>query len=85
MCPSKTAFPCRKVHFSAQESVFFCSEALGFCRNTHFSAVCSGGSRIVSGSLFLDDTKLRDTALNGILRGVKHIVSRGFPVDSILF
>ena len=55
MFPSKTAFFCRKMHFFGRKSVLFCRKVLVFCGKTHFSAVCSGGSRIMSGSLFLDE------------------------------
>ena len=66
--PTKTAFFCRKLHFSAGKRIFYCRKAhisVGKCillrenaffwRKTHSSAVCSGGLRIMHGSLFLDE------------------------------
>ena len=55
LCPPKTAFFCRKVHLSAGKYIFL-QESASFCRKTH--AVYSGGLRIMSGSLFLDDMGL---------------------------
>ena len=69
MCPPKTAFFCRKVHFSAGKCISL-PETAFFCRKIHvsvgkpiflqenfsFSAVYSGGLGIMNGSLFQDDS-----------------------------
>ena len=48
------AFFCRKVHFSVGNA-FFCRKVHFSVGNFIFAALCSGGSRIMNGSLFLDD------------------------------
>ena len=68
MCPPKTAFFCRKEHFSAGKGIF-CRKAhlsvgkgLFFCRKVNFSSgvplVCGSllrALRLMNGSLFLDE------------------------------
>ena len=49
---------CRKVHV-LQEVCMSLQKFAFFCRDIHFSAVCSGGLRVMNGSLFLNDSKGR--------------------------
>ena len=65
MCRLKTAFFSRKAHFSERKCVFLHENAFFFfsvgepifCRKVHFSAVYSGGLRIMNCSLFLDELR----------------------------
>ena len=47
MCPPKTAFFCRKVHFSAGNRTFLQENAF-FCRKMHFSVVCFRMNQVYS-------------------------------------